>query len=582
MVDLARQNWRDYAVDGVAASGKYKPNKAKIRQWGTWVESVITAFTSNGGLVYATRALLYADLLHGANTSAWVVSDSTGAYNGIYQKSGASGAGAWSRVADLPYSFISCTDAGAGTANAIVATSSIPAPTTAGMALFVSNVYEANTGAVTYSLNGAAAKPVITNSGNALSSGYLTAGMHVLFFDDGTNYRLLTDVASAAIQAAAEAAQAAAEAAQALAEAAAAGGEVSLDGVETLTNKTLTQPVIVLKQSAAPTPTAEGDMQWDTDDNVLVIGTGAAQEIFAALPASTAIGDILYLSGPKSLFRLAKGAAKQVLRQNSALTAPEWAPAREMLTAARTYYVATTGNNANDGLSAGSPFLTIQKALDVVFGTLDLGGFDVTIQLADGTYWAGFSESSPQVGAGLITINGNSTTPANVIISATNASACSVQGGAQVKIQNLELRITTSGRCISSSGGGSVIFIGVGIRFGTCAGFHIVAEYGGLVRVDANYSIVGAALSHWVISSSASLSCTSKTITITGTPAFSTAFLVMEALGTAQIFWNTFSGTATGVRYIISYNAYAHTNGAGATYLPGSSAGYTSNGGLYR
>lgn len=211
MVDLARQNWRDYEVDGVAASGKHKPLKSKIRQWGTWVESVINAFTSNGGLVYATRALLYADLLHGANTSAWVVSDSTGSYNGIYQKSGISGAGAWTRIADLPYSFISCTDSGAGTANAIVATSSISAPSTAGAALFLCNIFEANSGAVTLALNGAAAKPVITNSGNALSSGYLVAGMQVMFIDDGTNWRLVSDVASAAVLSGAEAAQDAAE-----------------------------------------------------------------------------------------------------------------------------------------------------------------------------------------------------------------------------------------------------------------------------------------------------------------------------------------------------------------------------------
>lgn len=43
MVDLARQIWRDYEVDGVAASGKHKPKKSKLRQWGTWVEGIITS-----------------------------------------------------------------------------------------------------------------------------------------------------------------------------------------------------------------------------------------------------------------------------------------------------------------------------------------------------------------------------------------------------------------------------------------------------------------------------------------------------------------------------------------------------------
>ena len=51
---------------------------------------------------------------------------------------------------------------------------------------------------------------------------------------------------------------------------------VSQTGAETLTNKTLTQPTITLKQSAAPTPTVEGDIQWDTDDNVLKVGDGSS------------------------------------------------------------------------------------------------------------------------------------------------------------------------------------------------------------------------------------------------------------------------------------------------------------------
>lgn len=56
---------------------------------------------------------------------------------------------------------------------------------------------------------------------------------------------------------------------------------VGLTATQTLTNKTLTQPTITLKQGAAPAPTAEGDIQWDTDDNKLKVGDGAATKTFS-------------------------------------------------------------------------------------------------------------------------------------------------------------------------------------------------------------------------------------------------------------------------------------------------------------
>ena len=50
---------------------------------------------------------------------------------------------------------------------------------------------------------------------------------------------------------------------------------VTKDGSQALTNKTITQPSLTVKQSAAPGPTAEGEMWWDTDDHVLLIGNGS-------------------------------------------------------------------------------------------------------------------------------------------------------------------------------------------------------------------------------------------------------------------------------------------------------------------
>lgn len=81
---------------------------------------------------------------------------------------------------------------------------------------------------------------------------------------------------------------------------------------------------------------------------------------------------------------------------------------RESLTANRTYYVRTDGNDSNTGLTntSGGAFLTIQKALNVVLGKLDLSGFNVTAQVAAGAYTSAIGFASPQVGAGNITILG--------------------------------------------------------------------------------------------------------------------------------------------------------------------------------
>ncbi|MCA0276247.1 MAG: hypothetical protein LCH86_09595 [Proteobacteria bacterium] len=148
-------------------------------------------------------------------------------------------------------------------------------------------------------------------------------------------------------------------------------GDVTLAGIQTLTNKTInggtiSQPTLILLQGTNPTPTAEGDLQWDTDDNVIVVGDGVTQKVFPALPASTASGDMLYLSGAKVFARVAKGTAGQVWTMNAGATAPEWQTltvdygagnAALAYGAVGTYvmgYAFTTGLTANSTLAGSS------------------------------------------------------------------------------------------------------------------------------------------------------------------------------------------------------------------------------------
>ncbi|APO67254.1 peptidase S74 family domain-containing protein [Rhizobium gallicum] len=212
MVELAATIF----ADGPSADPS-RPMKPLIRDWGTWLEQTLLAFTSGAGSILKTsRAALFADLAHNADTSAWVMGDPTAAYNGIYKKNGASGTGSWTRISDLPFSFIIASDIGAGTPNAILATTSIPV---SGSALVWMNIFEANTASpVTVSFNGGSTLTIKTNSGDDVEPGGLVSGMVLLGIVSGSTFRLLSDQAiSQSLYAArdeAEAAQTAAEAAR--------------------------------------------------------------------------------------------------------------------------------------------------------------------------------------------------------------------------------------------------------------------------------------------------------------------------------------------------------------------------------
>lgn len=207
---LAAVVWGDYNIPGVPSSGNKWPKKAEARSWGAYLESFITAIGTSGGSIYLTRASLFADLAHAASDAAWVIQDPTVAFNGIYRKNGNTGTGSWTRVADLPYSFIEASNTG-GTANAIQATTAIPVSESA---LVLLNIVATNTASpVTVAFNGGSVLTIKSNTGNDIAIGGLTADMLVMGRLAGSTFRLVSDQVSSAIVAAAEAAQTAAEAA---------------------------------------------------------------------------------------------------------------------------------------------------------------------------------------------------------------------------------------------------------------------------------------------------------------------------------------------------------------------------------
>jgi hypothetical protein len=259
------------------------------------------------------------------------------------------------------------------------------------------------------------------------------------------------------------------------------------------------------------------------------------------------------------------------------------ATVREVLSASRTYYVRTDGADTNDGQvdSASRAFLTVQKAIDAAL-KLDLNGFAVTIQVRSGTF-AGFTLSVPFVG-GLVTIVGDTTTPANVIIN----SGIIVQNGATIAIGGVEFR--ASGHCIDVLTAATVI-INRKVNFGACGGFHMLAESAGgnivvaLPAGDGGYVINGnAGFGHYGASSGGVISCVGQLVTLTGTPSFGAAVNLAFAyatMGNIRIHNTVFSGAGTGRKFMADVAGTIFTQGRPRDYLPGDVAGTELYNGLY-
>lgn len=254
---------------------------------------------------------------------------------------------------------------------------------------------------------------------------------------------------------------------------------------------------------------------------------------------------------------------------------------RVALTGNRTYYVRTDGNDSNTGLvnTAGGAFLTIQHAVDVV-SMLDLSIYVATVQVADGTYTGAVSIANLIGSTGSkLTIQGNSGTPANVLISTTGVDAFHiVKGAVLIEIKDLKITTTTDGYCIYTDGA----FVNFSnLVFGTSATSDVAVYNFGLVVVTGNFTIAGNAVRHATVGIHGHYDITNLTITLTGTPAFSDAFIAASVLASVRALSDTFSGSATGVRYKVDTNGVIDTGGGGANYFPGDSAGTTSTGGQY-
>jgi hypothetical protein len=258
------------------------------------------------------------------------------------------------------------------------------------------------------------------------------------------------------------------------------------------------------------------------------------------------------------------------------LKSANYAP-REVLTANRSYYVRTDGSDSNNGLAntSGGAFLTIQKALNVVAG-LDLNTFNATINVADGTYTGANLVRGAWVGTGNVYLVGNTTTPANCVISVTSNHALFFASAITIYVAGFKVQTTTSGYgLISGDRGNNVLFNGA-MEWGACASGHMLAYAGAIYGGATTHTISGAAPIHYQATLYGLIDMPACTVTVSGTPAFSTAFVVADTLSVVNSSTTTFTGSATGKRHDAATNSVVKLPSGGN--FPGDSAGSSASG----
>jgi hypothetical protein len=275
---------------------------------------------------------------------------------------------------------------------------------------------------------------------------------------------------------------------------------------------------------------------------------------------------------------------------------------REVLTANRTYYVRSDGNDANTGRanSSGGAWLTLQHAVFYIAENLDIAGFNITISVGAGTF-AGFGYAS-LTGGGTLGIVGAGAA-STIIEDGPNDGIynfgeciCIIQliGPTLLYVNNVTLDATSTYTAIAiykpnftfqvgNVDNTSALDVDVIVPDGGTAfsiynqGFFAIQASAGGGAVNFSFA-TSSAYDIFDTSGYVYLFCDAPLV-VTETPAFSNSFAYIGENVWAKI--TNVSGAATGPRFIVQPTGYLQTETNDLTYLPGNAAGTIAVGGQY-
>ena len=249
-------------------------------------------------------------------------------------------------------------------------------------------------------------------------------------------------------------------------------------------------------------------------------------------------------------------------------------------------FVSTTGNDNNTGLSTSTAFATMPHAALIAATNYNSHGNQITVNVGPGTYTIGTNISGPLPGNGILAFVGTSGAAATSINLTAPGSCFSASTGARVSVSGFGLTASVGstlnqGNGLVASTGSSIAFDHV--IFGAAQTAHVQSTGGQIFTTGASagagqpYTVSGSAIYHWISGFSGLIDAFGSTITLTGTPNFSSQFASAQA-GQILCPGCSFVSTATGQRFQCLFGGIINTNGGGINFLPGNSAGVNTSG----
>jgi hypothetical protein len=244
------------------------------------------------------------------------------------------------------------------------------------------------------------------------------------------------------------------------------------------------------------------------------------------------------------------------------------------------------GNDANDGTAniSGKAVATLQKAMDIAF-SYPPSQYAITIHIADGTY-APFA--TPSYGGPNIIVDGNSSTPANVLISTSAATHCvAVSGPNTLTCKNLTVANSNAGGFCGFVASNGATLSTQNTRSNIISSGSVFEAYGAgaNLNVNGNHFFNGGA-PNWFWGMLGGLVSIATGITLNAASGIGTTVTANASMG-GKISLGppnaSFGGSAltVGSRYSVTSNGVINVNGGGANVFPGTTAGAASSGGQY-